>query len=74
MHETIGGRVLKARRKAGLYQYQLAQAARTTQSTIAKIESDKGHCHFFIMVEVARALGVSLDWLAYGDRHEKIAA
>lgn len=66
MRETIGSRVLKARRKLGLYQYQLAEKAHTTQSTVAKMETDKGSCEFFTAIEISKALGVSLDWLAFG--------
>ena len=65
--ETIGARVLRARKKLGLFQHQVASKARCTQSTIAKLETDRGSCEFFTAIEVARVLGVSLDWLAFGD-------
>jgi DNA-binding XRE family transcriptional regulator len=66
--ETIGQRVRRLRTSKGMYQKQLAERAGVCQSVVAKLELDRRGCHFFNMIELARVLGVSLDYIAYGDQ------
>ena len=50
--------------KRGLTQAALAKAARTTQPHIADLESGKHGGSLEIMARIARALNISVDWLA----------
>ncbi|MGL4674634.1 MAG: XRE family transcriptional regulator [Wohlfahrtiimonas sp.] len=58
-------RLKEAREKAGITQQQLADSAGIAQSTIMFLESgrNKGSTR---IVDIAKALGVSPDWLLYG--------
>lgn len=65
MRETLGTRLKKARADAGLTQEELARAAGVTQKTISKIERGDQVATAAI-VPLARALGVTPEWLAEG--------
>jgi len=62
---TLANRLREARAKAGLSQAKLAKLAGVSQSTIANIESG---IRFEPQkaVQIARALGVSAEWLIEG--------
>jgi len=62
-----------AREAKGLYQAELAQKANVCQATISRLENNND-ANFFTIAEVARILGVSLDWIAYGDKNENCNA
>lgn len=66
---TTGQRIKAARKSKGWTQLQLATRTYVSHSRISDIEKDQ--CHdpqFWVMVEIAKALGISLDYLAYGDK------
>lgn len=65
MRETLGIRLKKARSDAGLTQEELARSAGVTQKTISKIERGDQVATAAI-VPLARALGVTPEWLAEG--------
>lgn len=77
---TLGDRLRKARDHAGLTQKQLEDKSGVSQKTISKIErGDQDNSTQ--VVQLARACGVSIDWLAtetgdmvQGNRAEQPAA
>lgn len=62
---TLAERLKQARKAAGLSQAALAKRVGTGQSTIGSIENGRNHGSGFL-VSIARALGISPDWLASG--------
>jgi len=67
---TLGQRVIKMRKKMGLTQQQLGQKISVNQSTIQRIEkgTHKGSTH---IVELAKALDVTPEWLLGKDENSK---
>ena len=69
----FGQRVTRMREKRGMTQQELAAKAQTTYQTIWRIENGK-HAEpgIYIAARIARALGVSLDYLCgvYEDEAE----
>lgn len=63
---TIGQRIRHARKQRNLSQAQLAQACRCARWAIMGVERDSRDVHAFLFIEIGRALGISLDWLAFG--------
>lgn len=63
---TIGQRIRHARQQRGLSQEKLAQACRCARFAIMGLEQDSRDVHAFLFIEIGKALGVSLDWLAFG--------
>lgn len=63
---TIGQRIQLARKQRKLTQQQLAQRCRCGRWAIIGIEHDSRDVHAFLFIEIGKALGVSLDWLAFG--------
>jgi transcriptional regulator with XRE-family HTH domain len=60
----LGERLLVARRRRQLTSEALAKMAGTTRVTISKLEhGNKPHVSFDVIIRVADALGVSLDFL-----------
>jgi transcriptional regulator with XRE-family HTH domain len=70
----FGQRVTRIREERGMTQQELASKAGTTYQTIWRIENGK-HAEpgIYIARRIARALGVSLDFLVnlYGDDEEE---
>ncbi|CAI8775069.1 MULTISPECIES: helix-turn-helix transcriptional regulator [Pseudomonas] len=64
-HQTLGERLLLAREAASLSQADLAIRAGMEQTSISQIESGKTKRSSFLP-ELARACGVSAEWLAFG--------
>ncbi|TAN09521.1 MAG: XRE family transcriptional regulator [Chitinophagaceae bacterium] len=68
---TIGQRIRHARKQRQLSQEQLANKCRCTRFAIMGFERDGRDVHAFLFIEIGRALGVSLDWLAFGKPQEQ---
>lgn len=62
--KLIGKRVKQRRTELGLSQKSLGHQISATQSAIFKIERGAATRH---LPALARALGVSVEWLAYGE-------
>lgn len=62
---TIGERLLLARRGAGLTQAKLAKMTGMEQGAISQLETGETQRTTYV-AELARACGVSTDWLALG--------
>ncbi len=62
----LGLRVRQAREHAGLTQRALAAKSRVTNSTIIEVEAGKRMPQIDTVEVLARALGVTAAWLAYG--------
>lgn len=64
--QTLAERMLLARNSADLTQADLAKACRISQANISEIErGEVGRTSY--LPEIARACGVSTDWLAFGN-------
>lgn len=63
---TLSQRLKEAREQAGLSQAALADRLRTTQQAIQQAETGKSKRPRYLL-EAAKALGVSVEWLMYGD-------
>lgn len=71
--ETLAQRLKAAREKAGLSQAALAKAIGSGQSTIGSIENGRNHGSGKLL-QIARALNVSADWLESGRGAMSVAA
>lgn len=54
---TVMAAIAKARRRAGLSQAELARRMKTTQSTVARLESGRGQPSTRTLVKFAKATG-----------------
>lgn len=64
----VGSRIRMARRVAGLLQEQLAEKAGIDQATVSRWEHrDEVPDRAGSLLAIARALGVSVDWLLTGE-------
>jgi ribosome-binding protein aMBF1 (putative translation factor) len=54
---TVMAAIAKARRRAGLSQAELARRMKTTQSTVARLESGRGRLSTRTLVRFAKATG-----------------
>ena len=64
---TLGKRIKEFRKKKNMTQLQLATMAFISESYMALIESDKRHPSTDVIIKIAEALGVSSDYLLFGD-------
>jgi transcriptional regulator with XRE-family HTH domain len=72
--ETMGRRVASVRALRGWTQAQLAEQAGVALATIGYVETDRVDPTTGTLSKIARALDVSLDWLAHGTQSEALAA
>lgn len=63
----FGNRVYEARKKAKMNQTELAQAVGVSQNSISGWESGRRIPCIYNAKNLAKALNVSLDWLATGE-------
>ncbi|WP_367399158.1 LexA family protein [Halomonas sp. FL8] len=70
---TIGDRVRRARKSAGLTQSQLGKVVGVRQATISELEKGESRSSAYL-VQIAHACGVNPDWLATGrgDMHDTV--
>lgn len=68
---TLQQRIINTRKAAGMTQSQLAAKAGLSQSTVAQIETGRNLGTKFA-VELAQALGVTVDWLLTGMQSDRI--
>jgi transcriptional regulator with XRE-family HTH domain len=66
-NETIGERIRRARKEQGLVIDELARRTHSNHTTITHLENGTKGTNMFTFIEVARVLGVSLDYLAFGN-------
>lgn len=75
---TLGDRMAKARKVAGISAQQMADRMRITRQTISNYEHDRVTVPFAVVLIYASETGVDLDWLAERTDHpfgrRKIAA
>lgn len=64
--ETIGERVRRMRKLRDMSQHMLAVRCKVRREHISRIECNRVDVGMFVFIEVARALDVSLDWIAFG--------
>ena len=65
-NESIGARIRRLRKERGLRIVDLAKLVHSNETTIQQLERGTHATNMFTFIEIARALGVSLDYLAYG--------
>lgn len=63
---TVASRVRYARELAGLSQRQLSVAAGLSHSTVNRVEAEADDSRLGTLEAIARALGVSRDWILTG--------
>ncbi|OBX36953.1 HTH-type transcriptional regulator PrtR [Halomonas elongata] len=63
---SIGDRVRRARKKAGLTQKELGDKVGLKQATISGLEKGDSRSSAYL-VQIARICGVNADWLATGE-------
>lgn len=66
-NETIGQRVRRLRIERGMLIRDVAERARSNETTIQALETGKLATNMFTFIEIARVLDVSLDYLAHGE-------
>jgi transcriptional regulator with XRE-family HTH domain len=69
--ETIGQRIRTTRKRLGLNQGALADRLGVTQPTVANWEAGVHDPRQLMLAKLAEALGVSLGWLAGGERSDR---
>ena len=67
VEDSIGKRIKAIRKKKKLTQIQLAEKAYISESYIALIELDKRNPSTDVIIRLAEILGVSSDYLLFGD-------
>lgn len=67
--EAIGARIRRVRLAKGIGQRELAVRIRTDKSVIWALENGTRSSNMFTLIDVARELGVSIDYLAYGSNY-----
>ena len=65
---SLGQRVRKRRRSLNINQKELAKALNVTPQHISAIEKDKKAPSLIVIAEIAKKLGVSIDYLASGKK------
>jgi transcriptional regulator with XRE-family HTH domain len=65
-NDTIGRRLQSAREAKGITQKELAELARCGKSTIEHYEYDLNCPRLFILADICKILGVSIDYIVYG--------
>jgi transcriptional regulator with XRE-family HTH domain len=63
MQETFGKRLAKLRKRLKLSQEELAQQARVSARSIWNYEADQKLPHYWQLIELAKQLNTSLDYL-----------
>jgi len=65
--ETLGGRIKYARERKGWDQPALAEKLSTSRTLVSGWERNLGKPRITRVSRLAETLGVSLEWLLYGD-------
>lgn len=68
--ETVGERINRLRESKELYQWQLAKRVGIQQATLCQIEKGRHYPTIWTAHDIAKALGVSLDYLVTGEESE----
>lgn len=69
--EVFGQRIRKLRKLRGITQEKLAEELSITLSHMGKLENGDRKPSIDIAIQVARHLGVSLDYLVFGYEHKE---
>lgn len=70
---TIGEKIAKQRKEKGLTQSQLAEMINVSNKTISRWETGEGYPEISLLVPLAKALGVSTDYLLKDDASDEDA-
>lgn len=68
--DNIGDRIKQKRRKLGLTQAELGEKLNITDRAVSKWEQGEGDPNLSIIPDIAKILGVSLDYLLLGKEEE----
>ena len=63
---TVGQRISECRKKNGISQEALAEATRVSRQTVSKWENDQAAPDTYNMLQLAKILGVSIEYLVSG--------
>jgi len=67
---TTGERIKKARKMAGQTQLQLADELEISESYVALLEKDKRNPSIEVLIRISEVLGVTLDYLVWGNTND----
>lgn len=65
--DTLAGRIRKVRTHRNMMQIELARRVGVTPLAIKNIENHSSEPKIFTAAQIAKVLGVSLDYLVFGD-------
>lgn len=65
--QSIGSRIRQARRRLGVSQEHLAQSCEMRATTVSRHETGRAVPGGVALVRLALALGVTAEWLVFGD-------
>ena len=71
---TLGERIKKRRQELGWTQELLAEKARISKGFVSDLENNKRNISAETLLDVARVLGLSLDYLMRGSEEETAAS
>lgn len=66
MEEKLSQRLIKARSGLGWSQADLAEVSGVAAAQISRYEAERSKPRMEVVAKLARAMGASFDWLAYG--------
>lgn len=67
--ESIGARVRRVRKMRGISGNELARRVKVSGDTISFLERGIHGTNMFTFIDIAKELGVSVDYLAYGSNY-----
>lgn len=74
MHSSMGERIKAIRKEKKMTQLHLAESIFISESYLALIESDKRHPSTDVIIKLCEALGISSDYLLFGDTSQNNTA
>ena len=70
---NIGQNIKKIRKSKGLSQIQLSKISKVAQSSISEYETGGVEPNLRTLIRLAKALGVSVESILYGEIHPKVS-
>lgn len=67
--ETIGARIRRVRESKGIGLNEMARRIKVSADTVSFLERGIHATNMFTLIDIAKELGVSIDYLAYGSNY-----
>lgn len=71
--KTIGNRIRETRKASGYTQAELAQVLEISESYVALLEKDRRNPSIEVLIALGKTLGVTLDYLVWGNTADEKA-